>query len=31
MECVAFEFVFDFELERPNSEKSLEIYFADDS
>ena len=25
MECVAFEYVLDFELERPTSAKSLEI------
>ena len=32
MECVAFEFVLDFEFEAPSSAKSLDvIYFADDS
>ena len=31
MECIAFEFVLDFKLERPSSTKSLEIYYADDS
>ena len=25
MECLAFEFAFDFELERPSSAKSLEM------
>ena len=27
MECVAFEFVLDFELERPSSTKSLEMEY----
>ena len=27
MECVAFENVLDFELERPTSTKSLEMYY----